>query len=80
MKKSIFLLTMACAFFSNSWTANSNAHEGRLTINLSDQGWRLWIDKTASWQNDHLFPPSEIVDVSLLPVNIPSRGWQMLNT
>lgn len=79
MKKSIFLLTMACAFFSNSWAANSNVHEGRQTINLSGQGWHLWKDKAASWQNDHLFPPSEISDVSLLPVNIPSGGWQMLN-
>ena len=82
MKKTIFLLTMACALNASGWAATPavQVKEGRQTIQLSGQGWRLLLDKAAPWKNDHLFPPSEISNVSLLPINMPSGGWQMLNT
>ncbi len=46
-------------------------------IDISDQEWRLWLDKEASWRNDSLFLPP--VDISSLPVNEPTGGWNILN-
>ena len=37
------------------------------------------VDKNASWRDDKLFPPSEITNLALLPVNIPTGGWQKLS-
>jgi hypothetical protein len=47
-------------------------------LNIPDQGWRLWPDAQASWQNDTLYLPSE-VNVGQLPVNAPTGGWDALN-
>ena len=48
------------------------AQDGRETISLSGDGWRLWKDQNASWKNDKLYLPSEITDISALPVNEPT--------
>lgn len=56
-----------------------NAQNGRQTIHLSGGGWHLMVDKNAPWRNDHLYPPLEIKDLSLLPVNAPTGGWGALN-
>ena len=56
-----------------------NAGEGRYTLPLTGGGWSLWLDKEASWQNDRLYLPHEITDLSLLPVNRPTGGWQVLS-
>jgi beta-galactosidase len=45
-------------------------------IDLSDLEWRLWLDRDAQWRDDSLFLPT--VDISLLPVNEPTCGWNML--
>jgi hypothetical protein len=50
----------------------------RREVELSGTGWKLWRDKDAVWQNDQLFLPP--VDVSKLPVNPPSVGWQAMLT
>lgn len=63
---------LLCAF-------SAHAGEGRYTIPLTGGGWSLWLDKEASWQNDRLYLPHEITDLSLLPVNIPTGGWQTLS-
>lgn len=55
------------------------AEEGRHTIILTGGGWSLWFDKEASWQNDRLYLPHEATDLSLLPVNSPTGGWQVLD-
>ena len=63
---------LLCAF-------SAHAGEGRYTIPLTGGGWSLWLDKEASWQNDRLYLPHEITDLSLLPVNVPTGGWQTLS-
>ncbi|MGA2852757.1 MAG: hypothetical protein ABSE90_01300, partial [Verrucomicrobiota bacterium] len=43
-----------------------------------DQGWRLWLDPKAAWQNDTLYLPED-VKLANLPVNPPTGGWTALN-
>ncbi|HEV2576148.1 MAG TPA: twin-arginine translocation signal domain-containing protein [Acidobacteriaceae bacterium] len=53
---------------------------------IPDEGWRLWIDDKAEWQNDDIFLPEDIswIDGKLcakgqpLPVNSPTGGWSTL--
>src|ERR1700692_2014002 len=45
---------------------------------ISTSGWRLWPDQQATWKDDTLYLPSE-VDLSKMPVNPPTGGWQALN-
>jgi hypothetical protein len=45
---------------------------------ISNQGWRLWLDTQASWQNDKLYLPDD-VDLSQLPANPPTGGWSQLS-
>jgi len=47
-------------------------------LNIDDEGWRLWPDTSAAWENDDIFLPDE-VDLATLPVNIPTGGWEVLN-
>ena len=46
-------------------------------MNLSGDNWRLWLDKKAEWKNDTLFMPP--VDLSKVPVNPPTVGWELLD-
>lgn len=48
------------------------------TINIPDQGWHLWPDTAARWQNDKLYLPDE-VNLDALPANPPTGGWRALN-
>lgn len=57
---------------------DSNGKEGRFTLSLSGDGWFLWQDKQAEWKQDRLFLPEEITDLSRLPVNPPTGGWERL--
>ena len=43
-----------------------------------DQGWRLWLDPKAAWQDDTLYLPED-VNLTNLPVNPPTGGWAALN-
>ncbi|NJK96828.1 MAG: hypothetical protein HC905_19640 [Bacteroidales bacterium] len=43
---------------------------------LSGNNWRLWLDTTRSWQSDSLWLKPK--DISALPVNTPSCGWDEL--
>ena len=53
---------------------------------IPDEGWRLWIDDKAEWQNDDIFLPEDVawIDGKLcgkdqpLPVNPPTGGWAAL--
>ena len=54
---------------------------------IPDEGWHLWIDEHAAWQNDDLFLPEEISRDANgtmlgrgqpLPVNAPTGGWGVL--
>ncbi len=68
-------ISAICALCSNL-TATA---DGRWNQSLSGDGWSLWIDKEASWENDRLYLPYEITDISLLPVNAPTGGWATLD-
>ena len=48
----------------------------RTKIRLSGDGWKLWRDVKARWDNDELFLPP--VDISKLPVNPPTCGWDAM--
>jgi len=48
----------------------------RQTIDLSVFPWEITLDKEANWQNDALFLPP--VDISRLPVHLPTGGWELL--
>lgn len=45
---------------------------------LSGAGWHLWLDRSALWYNDTVFLPP--VDVSKLPFNAPTCGWNNLES
>ena len=47
------------------------------SIVLTDDGWNLWIDEAAPWQDDEIFLPED-VDLEKLPVNPPTGGWDSL--
>jgi hypothetical protein len=46
-------------------------------VPLPDEGWNLWIDEQARWENDELHLP-ESFDLARLPVHPPSGGWTAL--
>ena len=43
-----------------------------------DQGWRLWLDPKAAWQDDAIYLPED-VDLQRMPLNPPTGGWPVLN-
>jgi hypothetical protein len=46
-------------------------------VAVPDDGWSLWLDRTASWADDAIFLPDD-VDLKRLPVHPPSGGWDRL--
>ena len=46
-------------------------------VNLSDNGWNVWLDKEAGWKNDSLYAPGE-TELFKLYVNQPTGGWDIL--
>ncbi|MCX7985271.1 MAG: hypothetical protein N3A63_10265, partial [Bacteroidetes bacterium] len=48
----------------------------RFEKDLSTNSWKIVLDESAQWQNDSLYLPP--VNISTLPVNIPTGGWEML--
>jgi beta-galactosidase len=45
---------------------------------VMDDSWRLWLDQTAPWKEDRLYLPEE-VDLTKIPVNPPTGGWDVLS-
>ena len=70
-KKSI-LVVIAILFTLNLVYANP----GRWEKELSGENWQLWLDRDADWKNDNIFLPP--VDISTVPVNPPTCGWEDL--
>ncbi|HEX8141318.1 MAG TPA: PA14 domain-containing protein [Pyrinomonadaceae bacterium] len=56
----------------------ARAAGGRVEVDLTGEGWKLWYDKEAAWQQDELFFPAP--DMSKLPVNAPTGGWTVLDS
>lgn len=71
--KRVFILLLTSLLLGN-WSYGQNNGE----IDLSSLNWKLILDKNATWQNDKLYLP--LVNVSSLPVNVPSGGWNALET
>ena len=44
---------------------------------IPDDGWRLWPDVKAEWEEDRLFLPDE-ARLEELPRNLPTGGWSSL--
>lgn len=62
--------------FAMSMASAASAAPGRIERELSGEGWRVWLDTKASWIDDDIYMPP--VDVSRLPVNPPTCGWESL--
>lgn len=50
---------------------------GRESLDLSGSDWSITLDKEATWQQEMLFLPP--VDVSKVPVKLPTGGWSLLS-
>ncbi len=70
-------ITLCLLIFIITSTGSLFAQEGRWEKELSGEGWELWLDQTALWYNDNIYLPP--VNLSALPVNPPSCGWEELN-
>jgi len=68
-----FLSFLLIAFLGSKDPLFAQADRG---ITLTPSGWKLWLDRNATWQNDELFVPP--VDIAKLPVNEPGCGWAKL--
>ena len=45
---------------------SSAAGPGRMEMELSGDGWHLWLDRKAEWKNDRIYMPQ--VNISSIPV------------
>ncbi len=68
---------LACIFILTCQPAPAVPVTG--TLNIPDTGWRLWLDREATWKDDPLFLPSE-VQLAALPINPPTGGWDVLDS
>jgi beta-galactosidase len=73
MLKVIYISLIICSL---SFIQKGYAAPGRYEKSLSDLDWNLWLDKDARWENDELYLPP--VDISKLPQNTPTCGWEEL--
>lgn len=46
-------------------------------VQIPDDGWRLWPDTSAQWQDDEIYLPDEL-NLATLPATAPSGGWNAL--
>lgn len=84
LKKSVLLLSIPFLFLYATFGAaaapaiqNQDVSGAQGSVAIDDQ-WRLWLDPSAPWRDDTLYLPDE-VDLSKLPVNAPTGGWDALN-
>jgi len=45
---------------------------------VADDGWTLWLDRDAKWQDDKVWLPADLPPLGQLPVNAPTGGWSAL--
>lgn len=60
------ILPILCIVFPLTFVSFARADVSD-AINL-DQGWRLWLDPKARWQDDTLYLPEDVI-LTNLPVN-----------
>jgi beta-galactosidase len=46
-------------------------------VPVPDEGWSLWLDRDAKWENDEIYLPDQVV-LSKLPAHPPTGGWDSL--
>ncbi|MCE5248874.1 hypothetical protein LLG96_01500 [bacterium] len=72
----VWLWIVITVTFLMCGTGIVSAGPGRWECELSGPGWMLWLDHAAVWADDDVYLPP--VDVSKLPVNPPTCGWDRL--
>ena len=45
---------------------------------VPDDGWSIWLDTAATWEDDKLYLPAD-VRLEALPTNAPTGGWGVLD-
>ncbi len=55
------------------------AASSQMEIPVPDTGWKLWLDRSARWEDDSLWLPAD-VDLRRIPVNPPTNGWRVLES
>ncbi|HZQ45081.1 MAG TPA: hypothetical protein VFA99_17655 [Acidobacteriaceae bacterium] len=48
-------------------------------IVVPDKGWRMWQDRAATWRDDTIYLPEDVV-LEKVPVNAPTGGWSVLGS
>ncbi len=60
-------------------TGCTSRQKDHISLQISGEGWKIWLDESAPWAHDQLYLPGEF-SIEDLPVNKPSIGWQELYT
>ncbi|MDR0864099.1 MAG: beta-glycosidase, partial [Candidatus Symbiothrix sp.] len=73
-----FILLIICLHLFPAINAVSERTE-RKTLSVMN-GWNLWHDRSATWENDKLYLPEE-VNINALALNAPgpTGGWKTLD-
>lgn len=66
-------LLLLTGFVHQAWAQESS----RVSLDLSKLNWHAVLDKKATWKDDKLYLPAEVM-LSQMPVNAPSCGWEKL--
>jgi beta-galactosidase len=69
-------IVLAFSFFTLLFSSCSHHYESDV-LDLTTYQWNLWPDTAADWRNDSLFLPP--VNISNLPENPPTCGWEELH-
>ncbi|MGA3170751.1 MAG: malectin domain-containing carbohydrate-binding protein [Chthoniobacteraceae bacterium] len=75
---SIVLALFAFPAFLHAEPATIPNDTGAAGSVVIDNSWRLWLDQGAEWEGDKLYLPED-VDLTKIPVNPPTGGWEALN-
>jgi beta-galactosidase len=74
----LILLFVSSLILSACNYSGGNSSSANTVVDLSGPGWKLWHDKTAAWEKDELYLPP--VDLTKIPTNAPTGGWEALDT
>ena len=75
MNRQFILLLLAILFIGFSTDAQ-RSFSSQNRVEISNQSWKIWLDKKAEWANDSLFLPP--YDLRAIPSNAPGCGWEAL--
>jgi hypothetical protein len=81
MNRRRFLETAALAGIASTLSLDvlpGQSANGQLAVAIPDDGWRLWTDTAATWKDDAIYLPEDVV-LEKLPRNPPTGGWQSLH-